>query len=84
MESPVSTPRLLGEALRTARKGLGETQAEIAGRVGLLPKTVSALESNPGASSLSSLYKLLAALDLDLVLRPRRSGKGKPSTTGEW
>ena len=84
MENPIPTPGLLAEALRSARKGLRMTQADAARRVGLLPKTVSALESDPGASSITSLYKLLAALDLDLILRHRRPGKAKPPATGEW
>jgi HTH-type transcriptional regulator / antitoxin HipB len=84
MENQAPTPGLLAEALRTARKSQGNTQAEVARRVGLLPKTVSALESDPGSSSIASLYKLLAALDLDLILRPRKPGKGDRPAAGEW
>jgi HTH-type transcriptional regulator / antitoxin HipB len=84
MEYPVSASRQLAEALKAARKSLGLTQAQVAGRVGLLPKTVSALESDPEASSISSLYKLLAALNLEPVLRPRKPAEGRRAPRGEW
>ncbi len=72
-EYPVYTLRQLGLVLRNHRKAQGKTQAVAGGGVGVLAKTVSALESNPGASSVASLCKLLSALDLDLILRPKES-----------
>lgn len=40
-------------------------------KVGLLPKTISALDSDPRRSSVASLFKLLSTLDLELVLKPK-------------
>lgn len=84
MEYPILTTRQLAQALKGWRKSRDLTQAEAAGRVGLLPKTVSALESEPDASSLGSLFKLLSALDLELVLRPKSRGSEPAAATGEW
>jgi HTH-type transcriptional regulator / antitoxin HipB len=78
---PITLPNQLAAALRSQRTLRGMTQAEAGANVGLLPKTISALESTPERSSIGSLLKLLAALDLQLVLEPR----GPRRDTGvEW
>lgn len=41
---------------------------------------VSKIESNSGRIALSRLLKVLAALDLELVIRP----KSKKNTSTEW
>ena len=84
MEYPIHTARQLGQALKGWRKSRNLTQAEAAGRVGLLPKTISALESDPDPSTVGSLFKLLAALDLELTVRPKPKGPGGTVSKGEW
>ena len=37
----------------------------------MVPKTISALENHPEGSSIESLFKLLSALDLEIVLQPK-------------
>lgn len=74
---PVVALEQLAAVLRGRRVENGLTQKQAGSRVGLLPKTISALESNPGRNSVASLFKLLSALDLELVLKP----KGKPAPT---
>jgi HTH-type transcriptional regulator/antitoxin HipB len=86
-EYPIYTLQQLGQALRNQRKALGKTQGATGADVGVLTKTVSALESNPGASSIASLFKLLSALDLELVLRPKGAGNRNAvakSPAAEW
>ncbi|MFL6624003.1 MAG: helix-turn-helix domain-containing protein [Sulfurifustis sp.] len=83
MEFIVRTPSQLGDALKAGRAAKKLTQQEAGGRVGLLPKTISALESKPERSSVESLLKLLSALDLELVLR-EKSRQPKASRTSEW
>lgn len=80
---PIVTPEQLAAVLRGQRLANGLTQKQAGSKVGLLPKTISALESDPGRSSVASLYKLLSALDLELVLKP----KSKPAasrTDQDW
>lgn len=84
MEYSILTARQLGQALKGWRKSRNLTQAQAAGRVGLLPKTISALESEPGASTVGSLFKLLSALDLELVFRPKPKGPDGAASKGEW
>ena len=63
MDSLVLTNRHLALALKARRKELGLTQLDAASRVGLLPKTISAMESSPERASVESLFKYLSALN---------------------
>lgn len=83
MDFVVRTPAQLGQALKARRATEGLTQKDAGKRVGLLPKTISALESTPERSSVESLLKLLAALELELVMR-EKSRRSKPTRTSEW
>ena len=83
MDYTVRTPQQLAQALRSQRHSKRLTQKVAGAPVGLLPKTVSALESSPERSSVESLFKLLSALELELVLRPRSSDMDQP-TPLEW
>lgn len=83
MDFTIRTPLQLAQALKAQRAGNKLTQQEAGKRVGLLPKTISALESTPGRSSVESLLKLLSALELELVLR-EKSAKPKAPRKSEW
>ena len=83
MEYTVHTLQQLAQALRSQRSSKRLTQKVAGAPVGLLPKTVSALESSPERSSVESLFKLLSALELELVLRPKSSKLDQP-TSSEW
>lgn len=71
----VTTTHQLAMALKIARKTLGLTQAQAGALVGLLPKTISALENRPESCSIESLFKLLSALNLELSLSPKTSSE---------
>lgn len=79
MEYHIHTPSQLAAALKSSRKTRGTTQQLVASQVGLLPKTVSALENSPDTSSIDSLFKLLSALGLEIVLKAKDD-----TTAGEW
>ena len=84
-----TTAKDFGELIRGFRKERGWTQARLAERAGLLPKTVSAIETGNGQVLLANVMRCLAALDLDLSLdsrsRPERppadETAGSPSPT---
>lgn len=61
----------LAQVLRGYRKACGLTQREAAARGGLLQKTVWALETAPEKAAVESLFKLLGALNVELVLRAK-------------
>lgn len=61
----------LARLLNGQRKEQGLSQKKAAVKVGMAPKTISALENHPEGSSIESLFKLLSALDLEIVLQPK-------------
>jgi len=83
MDYTVHTPQQLAQVLRGQRTSTRLTQKAVGASVGLLPKTISAMESSPERSSVESLFKLLSALNLELVLRSKSSGS-TASRSPEW
>ena len=73
MDYPIKTPSQLGAVLKGFRRERKLTQANVGAKVGLKQNAVSEIESSPERSSLARVFKLLAALDLDLVVRPRQT-----------
>jgi HTH-type transcriptional regulator/antitoxin HipB len=65
------TQSQLGTYLRRVRKAKGLTQTDLSDRIRRRQATVSNLESHAGGATLDTLFAVLAALDLELVVRPR-------------
>jgi HTH-type transcriptional regulator / antitoxin HipB len=59
--------------LRSLRKARGLTQVQLAQRLGVVQSRVAAIESKPETMSVESLFKVLAALDVQLILRDAKS-----------
>lgn len=72
LEPVIRNPIQLGAALLRFRKRLSWTQRETGERSGIKQSMVSQVESGTQGTRLGTLFKLLAALDLELVLRKRR------------
>lgn len=81
MGHPIRTTQQLAMVLQGYRKQSGLTQKQAGSKVGLLPKTISGLESNPDNSGIASLFKLLSTLDLELILQPKKSNS---ASREEW
>ncbi len=79
-EYSIKTPQQLGAILAGYRKQLSLTQQEVGKKVGLAQNVVSSLEKSPDRAGLARIFKLLAALDLELVVRPR----GKSVRQSGW
>lgn len=58
----------LNQALRSRRRELGLTQEELGRRAGLAAKHVSRIESGTHEPRVSTLFALISALGLELVL----------------
>lgn len=85
MDYVARTPAQLGPILRSIRAERGLTQREAGAKVGLKQSTISAIESDPARTSVDSLYKLLSALGLELVIRYKPSDRGPSGTRKqEW
>jgi HTH-type transcriptional regulator / antitoxin HipB len=71
------SPQQLGAILRRYRKKGSLTQTDVAAKTQLRQATISALESGEAGTQLKTLTDVLAALDLELIVQPRR--KSLPS-----
>ena len=75
-EQIIRMPAQLGQLLIGLRRQQGLSQAALAQKAGGISQArLSALELNPGRFTLERLLLILAALDLELVVRPRRHSK---------
>lgn len=89
MDYPINFAEQLAQHLKAFRKFRRLTQAQLAVHLGVTQSRVADIESNPGKVSLESLLKVLAALDVRMVLRseevevvPAPTGK-RPKTLAE-
>ena len=71
MEHMARTPSQIGNALRYERNAKKLTQSQVGERYSLRQSTVSGLESGLPGAKLQTLCDVLAALDLELVIRER-------------
>jgi len=69
--SIVRTPDQLGAAIRRQRKLKSLTQAQLGEKTHLRQATISALENGEAGIQLKTLTDVLAALNLELVVRER-------------
>lgn len=80
-EQVIQAPAQLGVLLRGARRKRGMSQQELALKAGGTSQNrLSELELQPGRFTVERLLLILAALDLELVVRPRDTST-KPA---EW
>ena len=77
MDQIARTGPQLGAALRRRRKQIGLSQEMLAEKVKLRQATISQLESGDTGIKLGTLLAVVAALDLEFVVRPR--SKGRPA-----
>lgn len=74
MEHLVTTSEALGEALKRARELKGLNQTEAGHLFNLTQRTVSTLEHGAPGTRLDTLFRMLAALDLEIVVRTKPAG----------
>ena len=80
-EQVIRAPAQLGVALRGVRQQQGLSQQDLALKVGGTSQArLSQLELQPGRLTVERLLLILAALDLELVVRPRQGA----IETAEW
>ena len=74
-ERVIRVPEQLGSLLRGARRQRNLSQQELGVKAsGTSQARVSQLELQPGRHTVDRLLLILAALDLELVIRPRETG----------
>ncbi|AIU87133.1 MULTISPECIES: helix-turn-helix domain-containing protein [Pectobacterium] len=76
----ITSAGMLAHAMRDERKKHKLNQSQVAESMGIKQSTVSDFENHPEGTRLETLFKLLAALDLELHL----SKRGEPQAGQEW
>ncbi|HDZ8830192.1 helix-turn-helix domain-containing protein [Aeromonas hydrophila] len=75
----VTSAKQLSACLKDARRLQKLSQGKVANKVGLRQDTVSSFEINPESTKLDTLFKILAALELSLDIKPRTDPSDSPS-----
>jgi HTH-type transcriptional regulator / antitoxin HipB len=76
METIARTPLQLGNYIRQRRRELGLSQEKLAAKVGVRQRTISDVETS-AAVRVDTVMRTLAALELELVIRPRTKGSAR-------
>jgi len=66
------SPHQLGQAIERYRTRTSLTQASLAKSAGLRQATISKTEKGVGTTEIRTIYAICAALNLEIVLRPRQ------------
>lgn len=74
MDQIARTPKQIGNALRRRRRTLDLTQKGLGDKTTLRQATISTMEKGEPGTQLRTLFDVLAALDLEIVIRPRTKG----------
>lgn len=74
MDQIARAPKQIGSALRRQRRHLSLTQKELGAKINLRQATISGMESGEPGTQLRTLFHVLAALNLEIVIRPRTKG----------
>lgn len=72
MNQIVRLPSQLGALIQSARLRRNMTQQQLASLIGKQQKTISAIENGSDGTKLDTLLSVIAVLDLDLQVIPRR------------
>lgn len=75
MDQIARTPKQIGDAIRRQRRKFGLNQTGIGDKTKLRQATISAVENGATGTQLGTLCDILAALDLEFVIRPRTKAK---------
>jgi HTH-type transcriptional regulator/antitoxin HipB len=81
----IRSPDDLAVVVKEQRKKLKLSQAEVGDLVGLKQATVSSFENKPEATKLDTLFRMLAALNLEVIVNVRgQSIAEKMEWKEEW
>lgn len=79
----ITRPEQLSNLIKEHRKKTGLTQKEVSDLIGIRPATVSDFENKAESSKLETLFKILAALNLQLDVSSRDSNEHKENQLDE-
>ncbi len=79
MRKVIRNNKDLGEAIRLARKTKDFRQVDVAQKASVRQALVSDLENGATTAKLDTVIRVLAALDMDLSIVPRRKARFDPT-----
>ena len=77
MDQIIRTPKQLGAAIRRHRRSAGLTQAQLGTKIHLRQATISALERGEPGTELRTVFDVITALGIEIVVRDRSKSPGK-------
>ncbi len=80
----ITSAQGLAQTLQNQRKSKQLSQQQVAELAGVKQSTISAFENAPDGSKLETLFKLLAAMNLELEVRARNAPTIKQEWDQEW
>ena len=75
MDQLVFSPKSLGSALKRQRKLNKLTQSEAGAAFKLDQTTVSSIEQGAAGTRLETLFRMLAALNLEMIVRSKKNAR---------
>ncbi|ORM63416.1 transcriptional regulator [Pantoea rodasii] len=80
----VTNAKQLSSYLKDVRQSERLSQEKVASKVGIRQDTVSNFELQPGTTKLETLFRILAALNLELEVKPRGHQQETDGWKEEW
>lgn len=80
----ITFPKQLATELRAKRRSAGLTQQGLAELAGVKQATISAFENRPEATSVETLFKILAALEVQFSVTSRGGSVDASGWSEEW
>lgn len=81
----ITLPKNLAAIIINQRKKLKLSQSEVGNLVGLKQSTISAFENQPEKTKLDTLFRILAALNLEIEISPKNKAiKTATDWKEEW
>jgi HTH-type transcriptional regulator/antitoxin HipB len=87
MSYEIITTAQLAAHMRSLRRAQELTQSALGARVGLSQSRIGKIERRPAQVSVGELLRVLAALDVRVVLQPARTASAAAKTSetaGDW
>lgn len=72
MDQRIYSPKSLGSAIKRQRKAKKLSQTEAGNAFNLDQTTVSSIEQGAPGTRLETLFRMLAALDLEMIIKPKQ------------
>ena len=78
MDQVIYSPKALGNAIKRQRKEKKLNQQEAGADFKINQTTISSIEQGAPGTRLETLFRLLAALELEMVIRPKKPTHLRP------